>query len=51
MILDDINGLHRSVSGGDAVLAKLGSCLLNADTLLFTEDLSLKASQNKLDYI
>lgn len=39
-------GLNMPVIGGVAVLAKLSSCLLNTDTLVFTEDLSAKASQN-----
>lgn len=39
-------GLNVPVIGGVAVLAKLSSCLLNTDTLVFTEDLSAKASQN-----
>lgn len=34
------------VIGGVAVLAKLSSCLLNTDTLVSTEDLPTKASQN-----
>lgn len=39
-------GLNVPVIGGVAVLAKLSSCLLNTDTLVSTEDLSTKASQN-----
>lgn len=39
-------GLNMPVIGGVAVLAKLSSCLLNTDTLVSTEDLSTKASQN-----
>lgn len=39
-------GLNMPVIGGVAVLAKLSSCLLNTDTLVSTEDLPTKASQN-----